>query len=363
LYSLSSSDYSISTHWGARRNKINLYPPVNILFGLSGKEAGFLAEFEVALKSVLLNAPIERAMYIHILADNDAFRSLGDVFNRTNLSTWITRNPIEIYAYDVTEHLSWLEDMIIKTYNASYSSDFTLMRATSRHTIGCFFRLIAHRFVSPSMQYILYLDTDVVVLANFEELWSKEIEPHPEALFHWGASLTSAFVVMNIGRVPEIWALARSVKNMKEVSENFMQAPDDQLIYMAVNCTYPERVNVLSDGWDMSATDKWRPKYQPYADKLPNVGMLHFNGGGSSKGAYFREHSFLNTFNNTWGLATYYICLPWTWARYHAQSLIRPDDAGYNIKISSWKAGNRTPWSVWDEVEEPSDNTKKNSLN
>ena len=43
---------------------------------------------------------------------------------------------------------------------------------------------------------MLYLDTDVVVMANLDELWSNEIEPHPDALFHWGGSLTSAFVVM-----------------------------------------------------------------------------------------------------------------------------------------------------------------------
>ena len=44
---------------------------------------------------------------------------------------------------------------------------------------------------------MLYLDTDVVVMANLDELWSNEIEPHPDALFHWGGSLTSAFVVMD----------------------------------------------------------------------------------------------------------------------------------------------------------------------
>lgn len=141
---------------------------------------------------------------------------------------------------------------------------------------------------------MLYLDTDVVVMANLDELWSNEIEPHPDALFHWGGSLTSAFVVMDaVQRVPEIWALAQSVPNITKVSEKFKQDPNYQLIYMAVNYTYPEKVNVLSDGWDMSVTDKWRRKYQPYAEKLPDVGMLHFNGGGSSKVAYFLEHNFM----------------------------------------------------------------------
>ncbi|KAL7523663.1 hypothetical protein ACHAXR_000278, partial [Thalassiosira sp. AJA248-18] len=65
--------------------------PINVAFGLSGDHPGFLSEFEVALKSVLLNAPMERNLHVHILADRDAFVSLDGIFNRTQLPTWVTR--------------------------------------------------------------------------------------------------------------------------------------------------------------------------------------------------------------------------------------------------------------------------------
>ena len=94
-----------------QRSQYNL-PPVNVAFGLSGNHPGFLAEFEVALKSVLLNAPMERNLYIHVLADKDAFSSLDEIFNRTLLPTWVTRNPIEIHAYDISSHLPWLRQTI-----------------------------------------------------------------------------------------------------------------------------------------------------------------------------------------------------------------------------------------------------------
>ena len=48
--------------------------------------------------------------------------------SRTNLTTWNTRNPIEVHAYDVEADISWLEDLIVKTYNSTLSSDFKIVR-------------------------------------------------------------------------------------------------------------------------------------------------------------------------------------------------------------------------------------------
>ena len=47
--------------------------PLHILFGLSGNHPGFFAEVEVALKAVLLHAPLDRNMTIHVMADDLAF--------------------------------------------------------------------------------------------------------------------------------------------------------------------------------------------------------------------------------------------------------------------------------------------------
>jgi hypothetical protein len=53
--------------------------------------------------------------------------------------------------------------------------------------------------------------------------------------------------------------------------------------------------------------------------------MLHFNGGGASKEAYFSSMpGFLdvNETKGSFGLAKYFIYMPWTWARFQAASMI-----------------------------------------
>ena len=184
------------------------------------------------------------------------------------------------------------------------------------------------------------MDTDVVVIANLEELM-QQVEANPNALFHWGLIMCSGFVVMNVPRMDEIWTLAQQ-SPMKNISMNNKPRPqdvNDQLIFMSVNHTYPNEVNVLSKGWDMTVSERWRNEDRPYPEKYPNVGMLHFNGGGSSKDAYFTGHDFLNPqhaswVNGTWGNAMYYVNMNWAWARYQAKSLVRPGSKGSLIQIS-----------------------------
>merc|ERR1740124_1095864 len=99
--------------------------PIHVAFGLSGNHSGFLSEFEVSLKSVLLHTPLERNLSVHILADQDAYNSLPDIFNRTELSLWVTRNPVEIHAYDVTQDLPWLKRQIKETFSFALDKKFT----------------------------------------------------------------------------------------------------------------------------------------------------------------------------------------------------------------------------------------------
>mmetsp|Transcript_17897 Transcript_17897/g.39022 ORF Transcript_17897/g.39022 Transcript_17897/m.39022 type:complete len:392 (+) Transcript_17897:181-1356(+) len=325
-----------NTERGADKSKQEIQQhqsPIHVLFGLSGNHPGFLSEFEVALKSVLLNSPMERELGVHILADEDAYQSMDEIFNQAKLSTWVTRNPINIHAYDVTSYLPSLEHQIKDTF-ARHIPDFEVWHATSRHTLGTFFRLIAHHFIPPTVKHILYIDTDVVIMANLEELW-QHIVTRPDALFHWGAAMCAGFVVMNVPCMDKIWALAKE-SPMKNISDNYNQGADDQLIYMSINVTYPDEVNVLPDGWDMTVTNRWQSNHKPYEEKYPNVGMLHINGGGESKSAYFNRSSFLESFPDTWGNAYHYVRTPWPWARYQAKSLLHPGSEGHLIHICFW---------------------------
>ena len=310
--------------------------PINVVFGLSGNHPGFLSEFEVALKSVLLNAPLDRNLSIHILADEGAFYSLQEIFNRTQLPTWKTRTAIELHAHDVTRFIPSLENQIkgtlAKGMGINEAGFRILFGGIYAHTIGAFFRLAADHFLPSTAAHVLYMDTDVVLMANLEELW-KHVEREPDALIHWGLEMCSGFVVMNVPHMQDIWKLAADAP-LKNISENFNQRPDDQLLFKAVNITHPERVHVLPDGWDMTVTEKWFKKFQPYDEKIPNVGMLHFNGGGNSKEAYFDDNKFMRRHTETWGNAKYYATLPWTWARYRAYSLVPSHSPGYLINIT-----------------------------
>ena len=131
-YNSFSSLRSISYYYGGggnneqllHSNQLNLPPEMNVAFGLSGNHPGFLLEFETALKSVLLNAPLERELHIHVLADKAAYDSLPGIFNRTDLATWVTRNPISIHAYNITPDLPWLEQMNNDTFTKRWIPTF-----------------------------------------------------------------------------------------------------------------------------------------------------------------------------------------------------------------------------------------------
>ena len=308
--------------------------PVQVAFGLSGNHPGFLSEFEVALKSVLLSAPLERKLYVHILADQEAFVSLKGIFNRTELSTWQTRNPTEIHAYDVTPDYPQMKheiEDVHKPHFPNYSLDL-------RHTMGAFYRLFVDRYVSKTAaKHILYMDTDVVVMANLDALWKLVEHQERNVLFHWGKTMCSGFVVMNLHRMKEILTLAKR-SNFTIADGSKLDLNSDQTIYQTVNISYPNEVNILPPGWDMTVTNIWQSNNHPYDKNFPNVGMLHFNGGGSTKEAYFggengTEHGFITAFKDTWGNGKFYATLPWEWARYQAMSLVRPGSKGHSIQF------------------------------
>jgi hypothetical protein len=65
------------------------------------------------------------------------------------------------------------------------------------------------------------------------------------------------------------------------------------------------------------------------------VGMMHFNGGGSSKNNAFENNSssYLNDpkHHAGWGNANYYIRLPWPYAKFITESMKEGD--GYPLVI------------------------------
>ncbi len=96
-------------------------------------------------KSVLLHAPLEQDMHVHIIANQDAYRSLGESFNRMGPSMWVTHNSIEICAYDITTVLPQLEHLIVDAITKGLqfrleqcgSGHFYFLTYLRAHTSGC----------------------------------------------------------------------------------------------------------------------------------------------------------------------------------------------------------------------------------
>jgi hypothetical protein len=292
-----------------------LLSPAHILFSLSGNNSGFLSEFQVALKSVLLNAPPSRDLKIHVMADKDAYNSLAGVFNATSLETWILRRQVTIQTYNVEPYLpKWKEKL----------EDNLPGYITYAHTIGTYFRLFAKDVLSPDVRHVLYMDTDVVIMANLERIWSLV---DPESLFQWGSNMCAGFLLLTVHRMDELWEKLKSLR--EEIK--LVGSIDDQVVFRIVNKFFPELVSVLPDEWDLSYADKvWRFAHK-IVEKRPKVGMMHFNGGDGEP--YFEKHTALINpkRSNTFGLSKYYVGIPWTWARFVAESQI--EGKGFKLII------------------------------
>lgn len=310
---------------------------VHVIMGLSGNHPGFVAELEIALKSLLLSAPLDRNMTIHLLADQEAYDTLEGVWNRTEIGTWQTRNLIVIISYNVEPYKGIWKQRIMNVANipATHQAAFHI------HTLGTWFRLFAHEVLPSNVEIALYMDVDVVLFASLDELWRQVNTPDNYA-FQWGASRCAGFMVFNVQKIKSIWDCAWSL-NLQNYSRthNDMRL-HDQMVLMAVEEVCPNLAGRLSEEWDISIADGiWRLR-KTIVQARPKVAMMHFNGGSSSKEAYFVKHSFIKdedpTVQATFGLANFYVRMPWTWARYVAASQTR-DGRGYTVEIQHqhWK--------------------------
>ena len=266
---------------------------INVMFGLSGNHPGFLAEFEVALKSVLLNGPVSDDLAVHVLADGNAYVALPDIFKETRLEHSIWRNQVSITVYNV--------DPFLKNWSATVESVLHIKADQLLHTVGSFFRLFGHDILPKTVQHVIYLDTDVVVMANLAELWHSKDE---DAVFMLGSDLCDGFMILNLYKGSKLWELAARIDipaMRKEFPRNNI---DDNLLLKGIHRTYPAEATLLPDSWSISvANGAWK-----YAQKLvevrPAVGMLHFNGGGMSKDPYFVGDFFLRH-PNSFGICRY----------------------------------------------------------
>ena len=146
-----------------------------------------------------------------------------------------------------------------------------------------------------------------MVLVNLERLWK---ERH-DVMFQMGRSQVAGFMMFNVHLMAPFWDVVQS-GILEHADWDWFQHADQSLL---VNVKQLGHGGDLTDAWDIHLGDgAWR-----YSDKLPEhvpqAGMLHFNGGGKSKEAYFKGRSGWSK-KPGWTVVNYYVDMPWSWVRY-----------------------------------------------
>jgi len=139
------------------------------------------------------------------------------------------------------------------------------------HTIGSWFRLFAHEVLPHTIERTLYMDTDVVILANLAELF-RSVDKGP--IFNMGRFGSSGFLILNLFKMPLLWEKAATIKNMKNLSVEHKWGTNDQLVFDAMNHSFPELVGFIPDEFDLDiAGGAWRFRKNILTVR-PRVGMM-----------------------------------------------------------------------------------------
>jgi len=195
----------------------------------------------------------------------------------------------------------------------------SIEKLSKRHSIGAYFRLLVDQIVS-NVPYMLYMDTDIVTLANVGQLWKETLlkddtkksdDPH---LFYLGQQTgCSGLLLLQVSKLREVWQHI-STFNLTQWQTKLKLPYGDQFLLRIINTTYPEQVGYIPDPWDVELSFMWEEDNL----KPEGAGMLHFNG--VRNGNAIRDSKALKEHPTTWGLADYYLRLSWPWAKYLAQS-------------------------------------------
>lgn len=172
---------------------------VHVLYALSGSHPGFMDEFEVSLKSVLGNAPLDDPLHIHLMVDDRAWNGTIDVLQRrsglmrtnddnftsyyddgrhsnSNQDTtappdglWRGRIPTRIFLYPTElHHPQWFRQIMGTLRHVPGWGSGRLFQ----HTVGTYYRLFAGQVLPSNINRVLYLDSDAIVISPLDGLWN-----------------------------------------------------------------------------------------------------------------------------------------------------------------------------------------------
>ena len=138
LWNLQQQEFFFPTAISSKTRLSNQNRAVDVLFGMQGNSQAFIDEWEVALKSILLNAPIDASLHIHILANNAARVAISERIHKAGLEGTRWRNPVTITVYDVEKYQEEWTAFIQQNIRKGNTID-------GRVTLGGYYRLLAFK--------------------------------------------------------------------------------------------------------------------------------------------------------------------------------------------------------------------------
>jgi hypothetical protein len=249
------------------------------------------------------------------------------------------RQPVYIRTYNVESYMPAWIDEINDTYK-HYPESLERFR----HTPGAYFRLFADQVLTSSttsatltaaetvasegqsdqeptssvepIGNVLWMDSDVYIMSNLQRFWN-QVARRTQYYVQWGHERCSGFMVINVSTLRDFWKRLKTYDLITLTNYTVDEANrvvgqkglGDQKLVRSMAYTEPDLVGLFpDDAWDVSANNGpwWRSHKIPDGTSLRRhrprgVGMLHFNGGGSSQESAFEAHPYLMK-----NLTTYY---------------------------------------------------------
>lgn len=267
-----------STYNEGRRQRDTMNVVVGIHLDGRKDQTGFMDEWEVHLKSLLIHSPMEYNLHIHIICNGIALSSIKRRIENNNLTTFYFRNKVTLTCYVVDRYESkWEEYIYTKTNHAPLDS------AKKVYTIGSYYRVLADQVLPDHLVNVIYCDTDVVFNSNLNPLY-----PLLDPITHneWcqmGRTFCSGFMIINLKVFPSYFWTAIDKLAAKNI--NFAGVHDQYLLRLVrENSDHHDNANTTTTGSSIGILpDEWNIHYSDHIHDLGKVAekeaaYLHFNG-------------------------------------------------------------------------------------
>ncbi|MBQ3726917.1 MAG: glycosyltransferase family 8 protein [Selenomonadaceae bacterium] len=315
---------------------------IHVCFGLYDKTGGYSKFTGTAMASIFENTitpPQLPSITIHILHDNTL-----TLDNREKFSYLAGQYNQRVKFYNVEELCA---DRIEKIKRAFPNS------VASRFTIGTFYRLFIPQLLSEDIKKIIYLDSDIVVNLDLNELWRIELGDRPLAGVP-EMTMGSSWQRMNVG----VWlcragfvkhedylnsgVLIMNLNVLRAEEEKFLSAFDfarehqqktfsDQDI---LNYCFVERALKLPPKFNQTSGYTRKSGKTKLEDRI-----YHYAGGSEGDGVGLDADDFLN---RLW--MKYFVKTPWFGGEaigklYSAVRQMNIDLKNFMIQISAAVSG------------------------